>query len=176
MLSRTKNSWTNLFWKSSKINLVPVLSSQKWVASVAQWFLFPVSTVSARNAWGPNSPFVSYIRRRKMACRLWALLLTQVRLIRAWQAYTTFSSSQNVLCQNKFFLRHVDYALEGFMFCLMKWDFGSFFHTNKGSNFVNFIQSTPWIWITKQLVHECDVFLQCCIKVGQACCSFLCRM
>ena len=62
------------------------------------------------------------------------------------QAYTTFTSSQNVLCQHKLFVSwHVDYALEGFMFCLIKWDFGSFFHTNKGLNFLNFIQSALWI-------------------------------
>ena len=103
----------NCFEKA--LNLIfPMLSSQKRVASVAQRFLFPVSTVSATNALGANSPFVSYIRRRKTACRLWALLLMQVRLIRGRQAYT-FTSSQNVLRQNKLFLRHVDYALEGFM-------------------------------------------------------------
>ena len=45
------------------------------------------------------------------------------------------------------------------MFCLIKWDFGSFFHTNKGLNFFNFIQSALWIsGITKQLVDNVMFF------------------
>ena len=37
--------------------------------------LIPSFTVSARNAWDPNRPFVTLIRRRKTGCRLWISVL-----------------------------------------------------------------------------------------------------
>ena len=55
-----QNLWTDLFWKSSKFNFSykAFLAKHMCMATVKQWFLFPVSTVSARNAWDYNRLFL----------------------------------------------------------------------------------------------------------------------
>ena len=56
------NSWTDTFRKSSELKHPwhhPSTSIKTSVASVTQQFLVPVSTVSARNTWHNDLPFVS---------------------------------------------------------------------------------------------------------------------
>ena len=98
------------------------------------------------------SPQSSTVIKSKMAATTITIstLVIRTRFARSTKTYTTFTSSQDIACSERFFFWRVDYALEGSLFWLSKCDFSCLFHTERS-----------WHAYWFSLVFEFLVFMIC---------------